>query len=520
MKFLFIGLHLILALFDHQATTQISLKNAVDLENLRRDLIEKYEKEIEAIKEELQKDFEMNALRQAAEIEDMEIRHVEEVRKAKRKLEDDEREAIRRELEAEFSRSAVSHAEEIEELENRHVDELRRFREKYELEEVGAIRRDMEDDLAHNAIKLAEQMEELEMKHAEEMKRLRQKYERDEVDGIRQEMREESERTSQQRDQIREIELKHEEDLRHIKQRYERLLTEKTQELQSEVNVLRSLLEGSQKELRKISPDFVDAFPTAPPLHEMPGSVESLIIPRSRLEDGVTPSGSTETLIARFRDDNVVNALNDAYRDMSSDDGSRVGTSLSGSVPSLFYPGGTRYPVARLGAGHDEVEQNQEAVLKEMRRRFRPSDSDSGRSYDQMMEPALVAEDELIAKVVREKDDEMQAHLAKQKEDLDNLYQERIHNLEAYIHNLHAKYEHDVSVLKEKSLQLAEEKLNEVREEAAIEKVHLQKEAYLKMESSQKELNDKNEKILKKFIKEQEKLTEELKNGRCNSFIS
>lgn len=491
------------------------MKNAVDLENLRNDLTSKYEKEIDAIKKELQKDFELNALRQAAQIEEIEIRHAEELNNARKRLSDNEREAIRRDLEKEFARSVTSHAEQIEELEMRHAEELRYFREEYEQEEVGAVRREIQGDLAHNAMQLAQQMEELESKHAEEMKRLRLKYERDEVDNLRQEMREEDlgRRSTKQSDDIREIELKHEEDLKHIKERYELLLTEKTQELQSEVNVLKSLLEGSQKQLHKISKDFVDAVPTAPPFHEMPGSVESLIVPRHEYTEGMTPAGSTETLIARFRDGDVVNALNDAYR--SYDDVSRTGTSLSGSVPSLFQPPGrTHYPVARSEEGHDEVEQNREAVISAMRRRYRPSDSDSGRSYDQMMEPMIMEDEEGMNKFLREKEDEMRARLAKQKEDLESLYEQRIHELEKYIHSLQAKHDYDVKSLKERSLQLAEEKLNEVREEAAVEKVHLQKEAYLKLESSQKELNEKNENLLKQFMKEQEKMTEELKNGK------
>lgn len=499
------------------------MKNAVDLENLREELKEKFEKELDAIKNELQKDFEMNALRQAAEIEELEIRHAEELREARRRIPADEREAIRREIEEEFSMVILTQTEQIEELERKHAAELRSVREKYDREEAGVIHGELGGDLAHNAIMLARQMEELETKHADEMRRLRQKYERDELDGTRREMREEFVMKSPtphpplRSDQIQELELKHEEDLKHIKHRYEELLAEKTQELQSEVNLLKSLLEGSKQQLWKMSQDSVDAVPTAPPFHEMdPGDMESLIVPKRQFQEGITPSASTETLIPRFRDGDILNALNDAYRGTSSDDASHFGTSsLSGSVPSLPYPSGARYPVARHegGDGHDEVEQNQEAVLNEMRRRWRPSDSDSGRSYDQMMEPCLEDDEQRISKLMAEKESEMRDQLSKQKEDLENLYQERIHNLEGYIHSMHMKHEHEVNVLKEKSLQLAEEKLNEVKEEAAIEKVHIRKEAHVKLENSQKELNEKNDKLLKKFITEQEKLTEELKNG-------
>lgn len=488
------------------------MKNAQDLESLRRDLTGKYEHEIEAMKENLQKDFEVNALRQAAEIEELEMKYSDELKVARRQLEDDKKRAIRRELEEEFSRIAVEHAEQMQEREMRHAEELRLLRERYELGRGETIHREMENDIALNAINLAQQMEELEMKHADEMKRLRQKYEREEVDVIRREMRDGLDgEPAMQSGQIQDIELRHEKDINHLKERYEVLLAEKTHELQNEVNVLRSLLEDSKKELHRLSHDSVDAVPSAPPLNELPGSssLDSLAIPRHMLGEGVTPSSSTETLIARFRDGDVVKAVNDAYKDMSSDDGSRTGTSFSGSVPSLLYPGGTPYPVGRPEAGHDEVEQGQAAVLDEMRRRFRPSDSDSGRSYDQMMEPGL-EEMESNAKLLREKEDELQARFAKQKEELENRYQAHIRNLEEYIQRLVTEHAREVQGLREQGLQQVEKEVNEVKEEAAIEKVHLQKEAYL----NKMELNEKNEKLLKKFMKEQDKATEELKNGK------
>ena len=486
------------------------MKNALDLENLRRELTEKYEREIDAIKEELQKDFEANSMRQAAEIEELELKHVGEL-KVKRELEEHERRRIRLELEEEFSKIAIDQAKQIQELEMRHVEEIKLLRERYELGKEGTIHKEMEDDLAENAIKLAQQMEELEMKHADEMRRLRQKYERKDGDSIKRGMRNELDgRLPLQLDHIREIESEHEKDLKQIKERYELLLAEKTQELQSEVNVLKCLLEDSQKELRRLSHDVVDAVPSAPPLNELPGSssIESLVIPAQRLDLGTTPSGSTETLIPRFGDGSVVNALNDAYKDMYSDDGSRVETSISSSMPSLLFPGGHPYPVARSDAGHDEVEQTGETTLEEMKRRFRPSDSDSNRSYDQMMEPGLV-EDEKVSKLMREKEYEMQARLAKQKEELEGLYQARIRNLDEYILRLKTEHAHEVQALAERGFRQAEEQVHEVKEEAAIEKVHLQKEAYL----NQMALNEQNEKILKKFMKEQEKATEELKNG-------
>ena len=499
-----------------QATTEISMKNAQDLESLRRELIEKYEHQIESMKEILQKDFEANALRQAAEIEELEMRHADELKMARRQLEDDQRRSIRRELEEEFSRIAVEQAEQMQEREMRHAEELRLLRERYELGGGNSVHREVDNDIASNAINLARQMEELEMKHADEMKRLRQKYEREEVDVIRREMREGFDREpALQSDQIQDIELRHEKDLTHLKERYEALLAEKTHELRNEVNVLRSLLEDSKKEIHRLSDNFVDAVPSAPPLNDLPGSrsMDSLAIPRHMLGEGATPTSSTETLIERFRDGDVVKAFNEACKDVSSDDGSHMGTSFSGSVPSLLYPGGAPYPVARPEAGRDEVEQNQEAVLEEMRRRFRPSDSDSGRSYDQMMEPGL-EEEESSAKLLREKVDELQAKLAKQKEELEGHYHARIHDLEQYIHRLATEHAREVHGLREQGLQQVEKEVNEVKEEAAIEKVHLQKEAYLQLQTSKMELNDKNEKLLKKFIKEQDKATEELKNGK------
>ena len=546
-----------------QATTEISMKNAIDLENLRRDLTERYEKEIEAIKKELQKDFEANAMRQAAQMEELEIGRLEELRMARRELEDDERRAIRRELEEEFSRIAASQTEKIQELEQRHAEELQMLRERYGMHGSGVVRAEREDDLALNAIQLAKQMEELEMKHADEMKRLRQKYEREEVDGVKREINEEFDRRLPlQSQQIQEIELRHEKDLKLIKERYETLLAEKTQELRSEVNVLRSLLEGSQQELHKITQDFTDAVPSAPSLDQLPhgGNHEYLGIPQHMLGEGPTPTGSTETIIARFRDGDVASAVNDAYKDMSSDDGSRTGTSFSGSVPNMLYPGGAPYPTAGMGVGHDdvernqealmeemkrrlrpsdtetsfsgsvpnlfypgrppypttgmvvghdEVETNQEALLDEMKRRFRPSDSDSGRSGDQMMEPGMFEEDDKIAKLLHEKDEEMQAKLTKQKEELENLYQARIRDLNGYIHNMQARYNYEMEAMKNRDLQQAEEQVLEVREKAAIEKVHLQKEAHLKMQSKEME----SDKLLKKLIKEQEKAIEDLKNG-------
>ena len=549
--------------FTDQATTEISMKNAVDLENLRRDLTDRYEKEIETIKKELQKDFEANAMRQAAQMEELEIGRLEELRMARRELEDDERRAIRRELEEEFSRIAASQAEKIQELEIRHAEELQALRERYEREDSGGMRLEREDDLALNAIQLAKQMEELEMKHADEMKRLRQKYEREEVDGVRREINEEfDQRLPLQSEQIQAIELRHERDLQLLKERYETLLAEKTQELRSEANVLRSLLEGSQQELHTITQDFADAVPSAPSLDEVPnsGNHEYLGIPRHMLGEGATPTSSTETIIARFRDGDVASAVNDAYRDMSSDEVSRtetsfsgsapnllypggppyptagmgVGhdevernqealmeemkrrlrpsdteTSFSGSVPNMFYPGGAPYPAAGMGVGHDEVERNQETLLEEMKRRFRPSDSDSGRSGDQMMEPGMFEEDERIAKLLHEKDDELQAKLTKQKKELENLYQARIRDLNGYIQNMQARHNYEMEAMKNRNSQQAEEQVLEAREKAAIEKVHLQKEAHLKMQSKEME----SDKLLKKLIKEQEKATEDLKNG-------
>ncbi|XP_065053400.1 A-kinase anchor protein 9-like isoform X3 [Rhopilema esculentum] len=499
-----------------EITTQISLKNAMDLENVRTSVTEKYQQEMEAIKKELQDDFQRNALRHAAEIEDMEISHAEELRLAKRSLTVDEVEAIKRAVEEDFAENALNQARQIEELELRHAEELKRLREKYEAEEVEDVRREMQEGLAQNALRLALQMEELESRHAGQLKHLRQKYERDEVDGARADA---GRKSPVDLEQAEEVEKKHKDDLKQVKHKYEKLLHEKTQELQSEVNVLRSLLEGGHKQLRKISKDYVDAVPSAPPFHDMPGgSFESLVVPTRRFGEGATPSSSTETLIARFADGEVVNALNDALQDISSDEASRAGTSLTGSLPSLFNHVGARYPGVRHDGGHDEVEQNREAVIREMRRRFRPSESDSGKSYDQMMEMPLM-EEERLHKLLREKDDETRHQLEKQREEYDHLYQGRIQELERenaqmeeYIHQINSKHERDISALKDKSLALAEQKLDEVKEEAAVEKVELQKEAHENLEKSKMELIEKHEKMLKKFMKQQDDLTQELKN--------
>lgn len=517
-----------------QITTQLSLKNAVDLEKMRESISSKYEKEMDAIKREMQDDFARNALRQAEQIEALEMNHEEEITQLRRKYEQEEVDGIRQEVQGDIMRQA----EQLEELEIRHAEDLRQLRGKYERDEVEEMRQEVQDEFARDTWRQIAEVEELERKHAEEVKRLRQKYGREDVERMRQGVEERTaQRSMVKPEEFEELEIKHANELKRVKSNYEAVLTEKTQELQNEVNILKSLLEGSDKAVRKMSMDLldskppaprrtsrdsVDAIPTAPPLHPLPGiGFEHLIVPVNRFGEGGTPFSSTETLIPRFAEGGVENAYRDALHDVSSDDGSRAGTSTTGSISSLFHGAGARDAPWTNTAGRDEVEQSRQSALRNLRQQYRPSDSDSGKSYDQMMEAPLTEEEERLNKIVREKDEETRGLLAKQREEYDILYQGRIQELEKectqmedFIHKLNYKHEQDINALKEQSLKLAEEKIKEVREEAVNEKIQLLKDDTEHLETSKIDLIEKHEKMLKKFMKQQEEEMEELKRGK------
>eukprot|EP00794_Sanderia_malayensis_P003343 gene3343-3832_t len=492
-----------------EAVVQLSTNLKSDFNNVMFDIKNKYEQEKEELRREFdeEKDTELRLLRSQLYFE-MDGKIVE----TQRKCEQEKLEEIAKVTTQLSMKSAV-------ESENRKEAEL------------DAVRREMQEDYSRNAFRQAAEIEQLETRHADELKKA--KYEADKI------------------------------------------MQEKMQEWQTEVNLLKSLLEGQEKPIEPATEDFVDAGrpyekPIVPATEDFVDAgrpYEKPIVPatenfvdagrpyeagpvdygaeRSReptmfqppgahsldVEDNATVSGSTETLIARFADGRVESVLRDVQDVASSGGGSRYSGdssrhSFGGSAPNLFHSATPNAPPWEGDFYHDQIRREQDSRLSEMRERFRSSSSDnSGKSGDQKMEGPLMEEGEK-ARLLQEKDDEMRMFLMKQKEEFDLAYlgriqqgEMRIHDLERdlaqaqnYIHQLNEKHFYEMNELKNKSLQLAEEKIKEVQEESAHEREELRKQEEEKTMDTKVELSKKHQKMLNKLIEDQKKEMDVLRN--------
>lgn len=244
-------------------------------------------------------------------------------------------------------------------------------------------------------------------------------------------------------------------------------------------------------------------------------------------EDNATLAGSTDTLISRFADGDVENVLRDVQDIASSDSGSRLGSSYEGSVPNLF-----ARPDARVTSSQSYGEPGapggypQDAV-SDLRQRFRVSDSDSSRSYDQLMEAPLIEEEERISRILQSKDDEMRVLLSRQGEEYDQFYQGRVREMEAacmqmdeYIHKLNDQHRVEMDALKNKSLKLAEENIKDVRQEHEKEKAMIHKKDEEKLSALKLELVGKQEKLIEKFVKQQDGQMDGMRDGTSFYLLS